>query len=57
MNFACREHAGDYFCHVSNKHGEMVANMTVNVLFKPECKWNLNTDGTDSYNLLISLNL
>ena len=51
MNIACRELTGDYFCHVSNKHGEIVSNMTLNVLFKPECKLNMLTDGYDIGNL------
>merc|ERR1711892_954381 len=32
-----KEQAGDYFCHISNDHGEEVINVTVTVLYKPEC--------------------
>jgi len=32
-----KEQAGDYFCHISNDHGEEVTNVTVTVLYKPEC--------------------
>ena len=34
-----REQAGEYFCHISNDHGEEVINVTVTVLYKPECKY------------------
>jgi len=32
-----KEQAGDYFCHISNEHGEEVINVTLTVLYKPEC--------------------
>merc|ERR1712106_418553 len=32
-----REQGGVYSCHVSNKHGEEVVNVTIDVLYKPEC--------------------
>jgi len=32
-----KEQAGNYFCHISNEHGEEVSNMNVTVLYKPEC--------------------
>ena len=34
-----REQAGNYFCHISNEHGEEVSNISVTVLYKPECKY------------------
>ena len=35
-----REQAGNYFCHISNEHGEEVSNISDTVLHKPECKYN-----------------
>eukprot|EP00092_Neocalanus_flemingeri_P025444 GFUD01027586.1.p1 GENE.GFUD01027586.1~~GFUD01027586.1.p1 ORF type:complete len:1098 (+),score=293.63 GFUD01027586.1:126-3419(+) len=32
-----KEQSGDYFCHISNDHGEEVISTTVTVLYKPEC--------------------
>eukprot|EP00092_Neocalanus_flemingeri_P009188 GFUD01009889.1.p1 GENE.GFUD01009889.1~~GFUD01009889.1.p1 ORF type:complete len:1498 (+),score=504.87 GFUD01009889.1:68-4561(+) len=32
-----RKQGGDYSCHVSNEHGEEVVNVTIDVLYKPEC--------------------
>eukprot|EP00090_Calanus_glacialis_P045715 TRINITY_DN8668_c0_g1_i1.p1 TRINITY_DN8668_c0_g1~~TRINITY_DN8668_c0_g1_i1.p1 ORF type:complete len:1080 (-),score=259.44 TRINITY_DN8668_c0_g1_i1:89-3328(-) len=32
-----KEQAGNYFCHISNEHGEEVSNISVTVLYKPEC--------------------
>jgi len=32
-----RNQGGEYYCHIANKHGEEVLNVTVDVLYKPEC--------------------
>jgi len=32
-----RTQAGDYFCQVTNIHGEEVVNVTIDVLYAPEC--------------------
>lgn len=32
-----RDQAGEYFCHISNDHGEEVANISISVLYKPQC--------------------
>jgi len=33
-----REQGGVYTCHVSNNHGEEVVNVTIDVVYEPECK-------------------
>jgi len=32
-----REQDGDYYCHISNLHGEEVTNISLTVLYKPQC--------------------
>jgi len=32
-----RSQSGDYFCHVANKHGEEIINITIEVFYKPTC--------------------
>jgi len=41
-----RSNAGEYLCHAANKHGEEVASVAVQVLYKPECSvsFELNED-------------
>ena len=49
-----REQGGVYSCHVSNEHGEEVANVTIDVLYKPECKI-LKKQGENSIELYCRL--
>ena len=37
-----RDQGGEYSCHVSNKHGEEVTKVTIDVLYKPECAYFMN---------------
>jgi len=32
-----RSQGGDYYCHISNVHGEEVTNISLTVLYKPQC--------------------
>lgn len=50
-----RSQAGVYQCIAENKHGEMKASTTVDVLFKPECKIDREDGGSgeDAHILLI----
>merc|ERR1711915_827739 len=44
-----RNQGGLYSCHISNKHGEEVANVTVDVLYKPECSINWRLEGEEIF--------
>jgi len=44
-----RNQGGLYSCHISNKHGEEVENVTVDVLYKPECSINWRVEGEEIF--------
>jgi len=47
-----RDQRGDYFCHLTNEHGSQIANLTIDVLFKPTCK--LTTSRVEEEEVIIT---